>query len=56
MTGATYPSKKTSLQVGEVHWTDIEIFHYKYDAANKAFKKARELAKVDHWLKSTHMR
>ena len=48
--------KKGFVPQGSVHWTEIPIFHYKYDAANKAFKRARELAKVDKWIKSTHMR
>ena len=45
-----------SVPEGSVHWTQLPIFHYKYDAANKAFKRARELAEVDKWLKTTHMR
>lgn len=48
--------KKSLVPEGSTHWTDIHIFHYKYDSANKAFKRAREYADVDHWLKSTHMR
>ena len=48
--------KRDSVPDGSIHWTEIPIFHYKYDAANKAFKRARELASVDNWLKSTHMR
>ena len=47
---------KNFVPAGETHWTEVPIFHYKYDAANKAFKRARELAQVDKWLKSTHMR
>ena len=48
--------KRDSVPDGSIHRTEIPIFHYKYDAANKAFKRARELASVDNWLKSTHMR
>ena len=53
---ALFFKKKSLVPEGSTHWTDIHIFHYKYDSANKAFKRAREYADVDHWLKSTHMR
>ncbi len=47
---------KNAVPVGKMHWSMVNIFDFKYDGANKAFKKAVEDADVERWLKVTHMR
>ena len=47
---------KDAVPVGKTHWSTVNIFAFKYDGANKAFKKAIEDVEVERWLKVTHMR
>ena len=47
---------ETNVPQGNIYWGTIQLCHYKYDAAYKAIKSAREAAQVKKWLKETHMR
>lgn len=49
-------ASEDNVPQGKTYWGTIQLCHYKYDAAYKAIKSAREVAQVKKWLKETHMR
>ena len=49
-------SFKANAPDGMEHWSNVRLFDFCYNAANKSFKTAMAHAGVEEWLKVTHMR